>query len=97
LAQRGSHMKVGDKTARLLVVDDEPRLRQSLAELMQLQGHAVDLADNGRSATQLLDQGDYDLVLLDLFMPDMDGYAVMQYMLRRHPKVAVIARSLLQR
>jgi DNA-binding NtrC family response regulator len=57
------------------------------------QGHTVDIAGDGRSATQLLDQGDYDLVLLDLFMPDMDGYAVMQYMLKRHPKVAVIVVS----
>jgi diguanylate cyclase (GGDEF)-like protein/PAS domain S-box-containing protein len=86
-------MKVGDKIARLLVVDDEPRLRQSLAELMQLQGYAVDLAGNGRSAAQLLDQVDYDLVLLDLFMPDMDGYAVMEHMLKKHPKVAVIVVS----
>jgi diguanylate cyclase (GGDEF)-like protein/PAS domain S-box-containing protein len=86
-------MKVGDKTARLLVVDDEPRLRQSLADLIRAQGHAVDLADNGRNATRLLDQGDYDLVLLDLFMPDMDGYSVMRYMVERHPQIAVIVVS----
>ena len=93
LGVKGGYMKLGDKTAKLLVVDDEPRLRQSLADLIRTQGHVVDVADNGRTAVKLLDDGNYDLVLLDLFMPEMDGYAVMQYMVERHPKIAVIVVS----
>ncbi|MBA2689529.1 MAG: EAL domain-containing protein [Burkholderiales bacterium] len=85
--------KVGRKVAKLLVVDDELRMRQSLVDLVRLQGYQADTADSGHTAIQRLAESTYDLVLLDLFMPDTDGYAVMQHMVEHHPKVAVIVVS----
>ena len=66
-------MQVGSRTARLLVVDDEPRMRQSLVDLIRLQGYEADSAENGRVAIQRLKEAAYDLVLLDLFMPDISS------------------------
>ena len=86
-------MQVGSRTARLLVVDDEPRMRQSLVDLVRLQGYEADSAENGRVAIQRLKEAAYDLVLLDLFMPDIDGYAVMQHMVEHYPKISVIVVS----
>ena len=86
-------MQVGSRTARLLVVDDEPRMRQSLVDLVRLQGYEADSAENGRVAIQRLKEAAYDLVLLDLFMPDIDGYAVMQHMVEHYPKTSVIVVS----
>jgi diguanylate cyclase (GGDEF)-like protein/PAS domain S-box-containing protein len=86
-------MQVAERTARLLVVDDEPRMRQSLVDLVRLKGYDADAADSGRTAIQRLAKKQYDLVLLDLFMPDVDGYAVMQHMREHNSKVAVIVVS----
>src|SRR5947209_6831878 len=86
-------MKVAERTVRLLVVDDEPRMRQSLVDLVRLRGYAADAADSERTAIQRLAHTAYDLVLLDLFKPDADGYAVMRHMLEHNPKVAVIVVS----
>jgi adenylate cyclase len=41
------------------------------------QGHTVALAENGRQALEMLDAGDFDLVLLDILMPEMDGFEVL--------------------
>jgi diguanylate cyclase (GGDEF)-like protein/PAS domain S-box-containing protein len=86
-------MKVANRTVKLLVVDDEPRMRQSLVDLVRLKGYDADTADSGRTAIQRLAHTVYDLVLLDLFMPDTDGYAIMRHMLEHNPKVAVIVVS----
>jgi diguanylate cyclase (GGDEF)-like protein/PAS domain S-box-containing protein len=86
-------MQVGDKKARVLVVDDERRMRQSLVDLVKVQGYQADAADGGRAAIECLRRAEYDLVLLDLCMPDIDGYAVMQHMTLHHPKVSIIVVS----
>src|SRR5258705_11704947 len=86
-------MKVADRTVRLLVVDDEPRMRQGLVDLVRLRGYVVDAAESERSAIQHLSHTNYDLVLLDLFKPETDGYAVMRHMLEHNSKVAVIVVS----
>jgi DNA-binding response OmpR family regulator len=59
-------MQVGDKKARVLVVDDERRMRQSVVDLVKVQGYQVDAADGGRAAIECLRRAEYDLVLLDL-------------------------------
>ncbi|MFT5502518.1 MAG: diguanylate cyclase (GGDEF)-like protein/PAS domain S-box-containing protein, partial [Gammaproteobacteria bacterium] len=64
---------------RLLVVDDEPRMLTSLEALIKYKHYQVDTALGGKLACQKLEQSHYDLVLLDLNMDDLDGYAVMAY------------------
>jgi CheY-like chemotaxis protein len=60
-----------------LVVDDYVLNRMQLKRSLEQQGHLVALAENGRQALEMLDAGCYDLVLLDILMPEMDGYEVL--------------------
>ena len=90
----GEQLKnMGGKKERLLIVDDEPRMRQSLVDLVRLEGYEADAAENGRAAIQHLKETPYDIVLLDLFMPEVDGYAVMQHIVEHYPRICVIVVS----
>jgi CheY-like chemotaxis protein len=60
---------------RILVVDDDPSLRDTLAEVLGDEGYEVRSAENGRAALQELEGWAADLVILDLMMPIMDAYA----------------------
>ena len=55
------------------MVDDEPGIRRALAYLLRREGHTVDTAMDGRQALQMLQEQQYDLVLCDLRMPELDG------------------------
>jgi DNA-binding NtrC family response regulator len=63
---------------RILVVDDEGDIRESLDALLSLEGYAVDLAANATEGTKRLESHVYDLVLLDLMMPDRSGMDVLR-------------------
>jgi adenylate cyclase len=63
---------------RLLVVDDNKVNRLLLGRGLEQQGHQVAFAENGRQALELLHQGEFDLMLLDIQMPEMDGYQVLE-------------------
>lgn len=58
---------------RILVVDDEPELADAIAGSLRREGYAVDVANNGQDALDRLSINPYDLVLLDLTLPDVDG------------------------
>jgi len=64
--------------ARLLVVDDNRVNRMLLTRGLEQQGHQVACAENGRIALDMMQAGDYDLVLLDIEMPEMDGFQVLE-------------------
>jgi adenylate cyclase len=64
--------------ARLLVVDDNKVNRLLLARSLELQGHRVALAENGRVALEMLRHEPFDLLLLDMEMPEMDGFQVLE-------------------
>jgi adenylate cyclase len=66
--------------ARLLVVDDNKVNRLLLARSLELHGHRVALAENGRVALEMLRREPFDLVLLDIEMPEMDGFQVLEQM-----------------
>jgi CheY-like chemotaxis protein/tRNA A-37 threonylcarbamoyl transferase component Bud32 len=63
--------------ARILIVDDGAENRDVLRRRLEREGHAVETAENGRRALELVAQRPYDLVLLDVLMPELDGYAVL--------------------
>ncbi len=63
---------------RILVIDDEGDIRESLDALLSLEGYAVDLAANATEGTKRLESHVYDLVLLDLMMPDRSGMDVLR-------------------
>ena len=68
----------GPDTGHLLVVDDNKVIRLLLARGLEQQGHTVAFAENGRQALQMLHAQPFDLVLLDVLMPEMDGYQVLE-------------------
>jgi len=76
--------------ARLLVVDDEKAMRVSLAEIFNLRGAQVTTAADGREAVELLNQHDFDLMLLDLKMPGMSGIQVLEVAQKVRPATVVI-------
>ena len=63
---------------RILVIDDEPDIRESLEALLSQEGYQVDLAANATAGLHRLEASLYDLVLLDLMMPDKSGMQVLQ-------------------
>ena len=72
------------KTPSILIVDDEPNIVMSLEFLMRKNGYQVGIARNGTEALAAIAETPYDLVLLDVMMPDVDGYQVCRQ-LRQHP------------
>ncbi|MDX1520724.1 MAG: response regulator [Anaerolineae bacterium] len=62
----------------LLVVDDNEMNRDMLSRRLRRQGHKVSMANNGREALQMLADQDFDLVLLDIMMPELNGYEALQ-------------------
>ena len=63
---------------KLLVVDDNKVNRILLSRGLESHGHKVETAENGRQALEMLKRGSYDLVLLDIEMPEMNGYQVLE-------------------
>ena len=82
--------------ARILVVDDNEMNRDMLARRLVRQGHAVDVAENGRKALERARAATYDLMLLDVMMPELDGRQVLEQwmqdpVLRNTPVVMISA------
>jgi len=65
-------------TGRLLVVDDNKVNRLLLGRSLEQQGHTVEMAENGSQALEMLHARPFDLVLLDIEMPEMNGYQVLE-------------------
>ncbi|HBX69715.1 MAG TPA: response regulator, partial [Chloroflexi bacterium] len=77
-------------TIKILVVDDEKAARKSLADILRLEGYDVDAAEDGPKALKLLANKNYDLMLLDIRMPGMDGVEVMQRAIEISPDMQII-------
>jgi CheY-like chemotaxis protein len=78
---------------RILVVDDNPDARLLLSELLSMAGYEVSSVPSGREAIELLDGVDPTLAILDLQMPEMDGFATLAAIRERRPTLPVIALS----
>ncbi|GAC1428332.1 MAG: hypothetical protein NVSMB68_00310 [Thermoanaerobaculia bacterium] len=70
---------------RALVVDDDEPIRTMLAKVVERQNFDVDTASDGAEAIERLRDDGYNIVLLDLMMPRVDGFAVLRYMQDEHP------------
>lgn len=82
-----------DYVPRVLLVDDEPRMLSSLSALLSNRGYVLSTAEGGRSAIAQLEQASFDLVVLDLHMPDVSGQDVMDFMNMRNCEAHVIVTS----
>ena len=70
----------GYESGSILVVDDNGINRDLLSRYLERQGHAVQVAHNGRQALEMIANGAFDLVLLDIAMPGLTGYEVLQHL-----------------
>jgi DNA-binding response OmpR family regulator len=75
---------------RILVVDDEEDILGLLSELLQRWGFEADTVTNGREALERFRGRDFDLVLTDLKMPDMDGLELLRRIREENPRVPVL-------
>jgi DNA-binding response OmpR family regulator len=64
--------------SRILIVEDESRIASFLEKGLRANGYATEIAIDGADALRLVRLGDYDLVILDLGLPDLDGFEVLR-------------------
>jgi DNA-binding NtrC family response regulator len=69
---------------KILVVDDESKVREQFSDFLKREGFEVETAENGEIAIDLMSQGFYDAVLIDLNMPKVDGMAVLTHLVDHH-------------
>jgi CheY-like chemotaxis protein len=79
--------------ARILVVDDDAVMQLKIRLLLERAGHSVVVAEDGRKGLAALDSADFDLLLLDIFMPAMDGLETIRLVRQRRPAMPIIAMS----
>jgi DNA-binding response OmpR family regulator len=73
---------------KILSVEDEPSIRQVCQRVLTGQGYQVDFAQNGVAAESMLMEADYDLLLVDIKTPVMDGKQLYRYIEKRYPELA---------
>src|ERR1700682_5957901 len=83
------HSPAGETKGAILVVDDEADIRESLEALLGLAGYSVDLAQNAAEGLHKLENRGYDLVLLELMMPDRSGMEVLKEVRERDTETPI--------
>src|SRR5207249_4638179 len=76
--------------ARILVIDDEPIIRELLQEILGREGYRMSLVPDAESGLRALDDGAYDLIILDLMLPGIGGFETLQEIKRRDPDGVVV-------
>ena len=79
--------------AKVLLVDDEEDFLKTLAERLETRGLKVSMATNGESALALIEGQEYDLIVLDLAMPGLDGLETLKRIKARQPDAEIIMLS----
>jgi len=75
---------------KVLVVDDEMIVRESLVAWFKKEGYDVEGADGGQAAIDMVDQKDYDFIFLDIKMPNVDGFEVLDNVKQNSPHSMVV-------
>ncbi len=78
---------------RILLIEDDSKTADSVEMILRAEGHDCDIADSGKIALDLARAAEYDLILLDIGLPDMDGYDVLNHMRRAGVTTPVIIQS----
>lgn len=78
---------------RILVIEDERELLQDISKGLILKGYAVDQADNGEIGCQMAIDEEYDLIVLDLNPPGMDGFSILKELRKERPQTKVLILS----
>ena len=73
-------------TRRALICEDDAAIRALVKTVVQREGFEVDVAADGKEGIEKMKSGCYDLVVLDLMMPEVDGFAVVKFLKEQRPK-----------
>jgi len=79
-----------EETLTVLVVDDEAILRNLLDKILKREGYSVFLASSAQEALQILSDDEIDIVLSDVKMPEMDGFALLREIKKSYPQTGTI-------
>ena len=79
-----------DKHARILIVDDDENIRKTMKAILENEGYLVDMATNGKEAVQKTNDTTYNLALLDIRLPDMEGVELLKLMKNNVPRTRKI-------
>lgn len=80
-------------THNILIIDDEPVLRLTFKYLLEGEGYCVWVAANGRDGLDIFHKHPIDLVITDIVMPELDGFATIEALRREAPSLPIIAMS----
>jgi CheY-like chemotaxis protein len=78
---------------RILVIDDDDLVRTAVQQMLENKGFDVVVAAQGQHALRILDDGHFDAIVVDIFMPDMDGLETIRAFRERSPEIAIVAMS----
>jgi CheY-like chemotaxis protein len=81
---------------QILVVDDDPSILHTVAELLDMEGYAVETATNGAEALRYVEQAEPSLVLLDMRMPVMDGWTFVRVLKERGRRLPILVMTAAQ-
>lgn len=76
---------------KILIVDDEIMIRTVIKEYCLAEGYWVDEAENGKEALEKLNNNDFDLIILDIMMPKMDGFSMLKQLPNRNMPVIILS------
>src|SRR4051794_9485634 len=79
--------------SRILIVDDEPGIRQSLKGVFEDEGFSADAVSSGEDCLRRIDQDSYDLILIDIWLPGIDGLETLRKIREKAPHTHVIMIS----
>ena len=79
-----------EKYVRILVVDDDERIRKTMRFILENEGYIVDLATTGNEAIEMAQKAAYNVALLDILLPDMEGIELLKLMKNNVPKTRKI-------
>ena len=78
---------------KILVIDDEKSIRNTLKDILGFEGYQVEIAENGKIGIELVKSTDYDIILCDIKMPDMDGIEVLEHIMHLKPESTIVMIS----
>ena len=79
--------------AKILIIDDEKPIRRTLREILEYEKYQVEEAEDGKAGLQKLEENAYDVVMLDIKMPKMDGMEVLEKATLEYPDLPIIMIS----
>jgi len=78
---------------KILVIDDERSIRNTLKDILGFEGYQVELAENGRSGIDMAQSSEFDIILCDIKMPEVDGLEVLEQIMKSKPESTVVMIS----